>query len=143
MTQTERRPKVFISHAGTDTWVAAQIEAHVQRCGAETFLDAVHIEHGDDFDDRIIDAAADATEMLVLFTPAARDRQYIWMEIGMFVVARKRIVAVLYGVSLEDLATDERTPVSLKRVDSVVIDDLDTYFTQLRSRVTAWEAKNG
>ncbi|WP_420128045.1 toll/interleukin-1 receptor domain-containing protein [Longimicrobium sp.] len=143
MTHMERRPKVFISHASTDTWVAAQIEGHIQRCGAETFLDAVHIHHGDAFDARIIEAARDSTEMLVLFTPAARERRYIWTEIGMFMVAEKRIVAVLYGVTPDELATDRLTPVTIKGLDSVLIDDLDSYFTQLRGRVAAWEANHG
>jgi hypothetical protein len=143
MTQTERRPRVFISHASTDTWVAAQIERHVRECGAETFLDAVHIQHGDAFDDKIIEAAADSTELLVLFTPVARERRYIWTEIGMFLGAKKRIVTVLYGVTPEELARDHLTPNKLKGLDSVLIDDLESYFTQLSGRVAAWEANHG
>lgn len=143
MTETERRPRVFISHASTDTWVAAQIDGHVQRCGAESFLDAVHIQHGDAFDEKIIEAAADCTELLVLFTPAARERKYIWTEIGMFLVAKKRIVLALYGVTPQELATDHLTPNKLKSLDSVLIDDLESYFTQLRGRVAAWEANHG
>jgi hypothetical protein len=74
----EGRPtKVFISHASVDTWVAKQIEAEVRKCGADSFLDCVHIEYGDDFDDDIIAAAEDATEMLVVFTPTSKDRKYI------------------------------------------------------------------
>ena len=37
--------KVFISHSSKDTWVAKQIERHLQECGAHTFLDA----HMDDY----------------------------------------------------------------------------------------------
>jgi hypothetical protein len=51
------RPKVFISHASTDAWVARQLESHVRACGADTFLDCEHIEHGDDFEEEIIAAA--------------------------------------------------------------------------------------
>jgi hypothetical protein len=138
-----RRPRVFISHASEDAWVAEQIEVHVRSCGADTFLDSVHIDHGDDFDDKIIDAAGDATELLVLFTPAARDRKYIWLEIGMFLVARKRVVAVLYGSTLDDLSTDRKTPAALKRFDAVEINRIDQYFEQLRERVEQWEANDG
>jgi hypothetical protein len=138
---SDRRPRVFISHASDDAWVARQIEGHVRNCGAETFLDAVHIQHGDSFDDKIIDAAADATELLVLLTPEANERKYIWLEIGMFLVARKRVVVVLYRLTSADLAIDRRTPVSLKRVDAVQIDSIEEYFSELRARVAAWEAQ--
>jgi hypothetical protein len=136
-------PRVFISHASTDSWVARQIEAKVRLSGAETFLDCEHIEHGDDFEEKIIDAAQDCTELLVLFTPTARDRKYVWMEIGMFLGARKRIVGVLYGVKKEDIATDQFTPVALKRIDAVALNDIDSYFVELARRANASEARNG
>jgi TIR domain-containing protein len=136
-------PRVFISHASSDAWVARQIEAKARACGAATFLDCEHIEHGDDFEERIIDAAANCTELLVLFTPTAQDRKYVWMEIGMFLGARKRIVGVLYGVKKEEISTDQFTPVALKRVDSVDLNDIDSYFEELSRRVKDWEANNG
>jgi hypothetical protein len=139
----ERRPRIFISHASDDAWVARQIEKHIQACGAETFLDAVHIQHGDNFDDKVIEAAADCTELVVLLTPEANDRRYIWLEIGMFLVARKRVVVVLYRLTAADVATDRRTPAALKGVDAVQIDDIENYFSQLRARVADWEARNG
>jgi TIR domain len=96
------KPRIFISHASSDSWVARQLDLHIRGCGADTFLDCEHIEHGDDFEERIIDAAGHCTELLVLFTPTARERKYVWVEIGMFLGARKRIVAVLYGVRKEE-----------------------------------------
>jgi hypothetical protein len=128
-------PKVFISHASTDSWVARQLEAHIRACGAETFLDCEHIQHGDDFEERIITAAEDSTELLVLFTPTARERKYVWLEIGMFLGARKRIVGVLYGVRTEEIATDRFTPVALKRIDSVDLNDVESYLRELSRRV--------
>src|SRR5437867_9878960 len=112
------RLKVFISHASTDTWVARQLEAQVRSCGADTFLDCEHIEHGDDFEEKIIAAAEDSTELLVLFTPTANERKYVWLEIGMFLGARKRIVGVLYGVKKTDIASDPFIPVAFKRIDA-------------------------
>lgn len=41
------RAKVFISHSSSGTWVAKQIALKVEQCGAGTFLDAAHIQHGD------------------------------------------------------------------------------------------------
>ena len=134
------RPRVFISHASTDLWVARQIEGKVRLCGADTFLDCEHIEHGDDFDERIIEAAQDCTELLVLFTPTARDRKYVWMEIGMFLGVRKRIVGVLHGLEKKELATDQFTPVALKRIHVVDLNDINSYFAELARRVSAGEA---
>jgi hypothetical protein len=137
------RPKVFISHASTDTWVARQIQTRVKACGADTFLDCEHIERGDDFEEKIIEEADDSTELLVLFTPTARDRKYVWMEIGIFLGARKRIVGVLYGVTKEEIATDQFTPVALKRINSVDLNEIESYFTELETRAKSWEVQNG
>ncbi|NYG31602.1 hypothetical protein BDD16_000588 [Sphaerotilus montanus] len=76
--------------------------------------------------------------MLVLFTPTASDRKYVWLEIGMFLGARKRIVGALYGVRKEDISTDQYTPVALKRIDSVELNNIESYFSELAQRVQAW-----
>jgi len=136
------KPRIFISHASSDSWVARQLDAHIRRCGADTFLDCEHIDHGDDFEEKIIDAAGDCTELLVLFTPTARDRKYVWLEIGMFLGARKRIVAALYGVRKEEIAADQLTPVALKRIDSVELNEIDSYIAQLQRRVEDWRMEN-
>jgi hypothetical protein len=143
MTKHSRKPKVFISHASPDLWVAKQLENQVRNCGADTFLDSQQIEHGDDFEEVIISESDDSTEMLVLFTPIASERKYVWLEIGMFLGYRKRIVAALYGVSKADIAKDPFTPVALKRMDSVDLSNIDSYFEQLKGRVDAWRQKNG
>lgn len=50
-----KKYKVFISHAGTDTWVARKIEADIANLGADTFLDEADIEIGEDFEERILE----------------------------------------------------------------------------------------
>jgi hypothetical protein len=60
----------------------------------------------------------------------------------MFLGARKRIVAALYGVRKEDLATDQLTPIALKRIDSVELNQIESYFAQLTRRVSAWRTRN-
>jgi 7-cyano-7-deazaguanine synthase in queuosine biosynthesis len=129
------RVKIFVSHASHDLWVAKQIASHIRACGAETFLDAENIEHGDYFDDVIVHEANNSSEMLVLFTPVASERKYVWLEIGMFLANQKRIVAVLYGVSKKDLSNDPNMPAILKRIDSVDLNDLDSYLKQLKKRI--------
>jgi hypothetical protein len=136
-------PKIFISHASSDLWVAKQLAKSVRECGAETFLDAENIDHGDEFDEVIIDEADSSSEMLVLFTPIANERKYVWLEIGMFLSARKRIVAVLYRVSKSEIANDENTPTVLKKIDSVDLNDVESYFEQLSNRVKTWKKENG
>lgn len=137
-----RKPKVFISHASPDLWVATQLESHTCSCGADTFLDSHQIEHGDDFEEIIIKEAEDSTELLVLFTPIASERKYVWLEIGMFLGARKRVVAALYGVSKAEIAKDQFTPVALKKIDAVDLNDIKSYFDQLKGRVETWRKQN-
>ncbi|MBM3225050.1 MAG: TIR domain-containing protein [Candidatus Tectomicrobia bacterium] len=137
------KPHVFISHSSVDTWVARQISAHAGLCGAGTFLDEADIQHGDDFDQAILQAARLSTELVVLLTPWSINRPYIWIEIGLFWSAQKRIVGVLHGLTSKDISTDERIPALLKKIDLVNLNDIDSYFLQLRQRVLAWEHAHG
>ena len=65
---------VFVSHSGTDTWVAKQIAREIHACGAEPFLDEDQIEVGADFEEQILDFLNKAHELLVLLTPWALER---------------------------------------------------------------------
>ena len=136
------KPKVFISHSSTDTWVAKQLAAHIQSCGAGTFLDNADVRHGDDFEQRILDAADECSELVVLLTPWSTARPYIWLEIGVFWGRRQRMIALLLGLDPKGLAADERIPVALKRLDIVQLNDVDSYFDQLKERVKIWERQN-
>ncbi len=129
--------KVFISHSSVDTWVARQLATHIKGCGADTFLDAADIEHGDDFEDRILEAEATCSELLVLLTPWAIGRTYVWLEIGFFKHSRKRIVGVLHGLSVEEITKDPHVAVLLKKLDLVDLNNVDSYFEQLKRRVLA------
>ncbi|MEL7350473.1 MAG: toll/interleukin-1 receptor domain-containing protein [Cyanobacteria bacterium P01_A01_bin.116] len=131
-----KKTKVFISHSSIDTWVATQIAKQVQKTGADTFLDEADIEHGDDFDNKIVDASKQCTELLLLLTPWSVQRPYIWLEIGFFRYDNKRIVGILHGLEPEDISGDPRIPVLLKKIDLVDINDIESYFSQLHRRVT-------
>jgi hypothetical protein len=135
--------KVFISHASDDTWVAKQIATHLEQCGASYFLDVADIQHGDEFEEQIRQALRTADEMLLLLTPWAITRSYIWMETGVFWERQKRIVVVLYGVTSKDFLKDPRVPHFLKKKDFVLINEIDTYFAQLEARVKAKRGENG
>lgn len=126
--------KVFISHSSKDTWIARQIAAHIRQSGADTFLDEADIQHGDDFEEEILKAEETCTELLVLLTPWALIRPWIWLEIGFFRKSKKRIVGVLHGLTAEEITTDPRVANILKRLDMVELNDIDSYLYQLRQR---------
>jgi len=73
---------VFISHSSKDTWVAKQIAREISMCGATPFLDEADVEVGEDFEENILSFLQQAHELLVLLTPWALDRPYVWAEIG-------------------------------------------------------------
>jgi hypothetical protein len=127
--------RIFISHSSKDSWVARQIGAEIRRRGAETFLDETDIAHGDDFEEAILKAEETCSELLVLLTPWSLKRTWVWLEIGFFRRARKRIVGVLYGLSVQDVATDPDVASVLKKLDMVELNRLDSYLDQLSDRL--------
>ncbi len=135
--------QVFISHSSIDTWVARQLARYVEGCGATTFLDEADVEYGDDFEERILAAARASQELLVLLTPWAIKRPYIWLEIGAVWGQGKRIVGVLHGLTASELVTQDGTPALLKRIDLVEINKVDNYFDQLRRRVERMRQEHG
>lgn len=131
---TEPEYQVFVSHAGMDTWVAKQIQTQVTKCGPSTFLDEGDIYAGDDFENIILVELRRSTEILVLLTPWALKRPYVWLEIGAAWGLGKRLVFVLHGVTEADLSKRQSNPALLKRTNVVNINDLDKYFVQLTKR---------
>jgi TIR domain len=126
---------VFISHSGADTWVARQIAREVVSCGAVPFLDEAQIEIGADFEEDILNSLEKAHELVVLLTPWALDRPYVWAEIGAAWGRRIPIVAVLHGLTVEDIQSRPGILVLLKKRALIVLNEIDTYFGQLRQRV--------
>lgn len=135
--------QVFISHSSVDTWVARQIARALEERGATYFLDEADMEYGDDFEDKILTAVRASQELLVLLTPWAIKRPYIWLEVGAIWGQGQRIVGVLYGLGVKELMTDEGTPALLKRITLVEINKLDEYFDQLAARVEKARQDNG
>ena len=127
--------KVFISHAGTDTWVAKQIERHIKDAAADTFMDAANIDIGDQFEEKLLAELKLSKELLVLFTPWSLERPYVWMEIGAAWVLNLRIAVVLHGLTNTDIIANPKIPVKIKASDVVIINDIDDYFEQLKKRV--------
>lgn len=95
-----------------------------REAGAECFLDDLDIEHGEDFEEKILGAMRKCSRFVVLLTPWALERPYIWMEIGAAWGLGKRVIGVLYGLSKADLQ-DKSTPVLLQRIKLIDINDFD------------------
>lgn len=134
------RRLVFVSHSGDDTWVARQIAQAIGACGAESFLDEDQIDVGNDFEDDIRTALEKADELVVLLTPWALDRPYIWVEVGAAWLRQIPIVGLLFGVTAADLQARPNVPILLMRRDLLPLNDIDVYLGQLRRRVDAARA---
>lgn len=126
---------VFISHASHDKWVAGQIAKEVVGVGAEKFLDSSAIETGDEIDEELRSGLRDADELLVLLTPAALERPYVWIELGAAWIQGKRIVGILYGITTSELAERDGAPAFLTGVLLRDINAFDEYLEELRERV--------
>jgi hypothetical protein len=130
-----RKRLVFISHSGQDTWVAKQIAREVTACGATAFLDQAEIDIGENFETKIRAALQEADELLVLITPWAMERPYVWAELGAVWIRGIPIVGVVYGMSPSELQAKPEVPVFLKAENLVDINDVDEYFAQLKGRL--------
>ena len=126
--------RVFISHSSIDMYVARKLREDIEAQGASTFLDETDIEHGDDFEEQILAAEPECDELAVLLTPWALDRPFVWLEVGFFRHARKRIVGILYGLSPADLSADNRMPVTITRLDLVELNKIESYLLQISRR---------
>jgi hypothetical protein len=134
---------VFVSHAGEDTWVARQIAREITARGARPFLDEADIDVGAEFEEDIRNFLDQADELLVLMTPWALERPYVWAEIGAAWIRRIPIVVILHGITVSDFQARPNAPVFLKKRDMIRLNDIDQYFDQLGSRVAAGRSENG
>ena len=139
----EKPLKVFVSHAAEDTWVARQIAAHLERCGAATFLDEAHVAVGDDWEPRIVEEAKGSDELIVLLTPELlKVISYVWAEVGMFRLMGKRVVWALYKVTDRLLNRNPKLAGTIRKADCIQLNDIDRYFAEVATRVSATGGKS-
>jgi hypothetical protein len=74
-------------------------------------------------------------ELVVLLTPWALERPYVWAEIGAAWGRRIPIVALLLGITATELQARPGIPVLLKKRDLLELNDIDIYLKQLGARV--------
>ncbi len=134
MSDDQGKRLVFVSHSGTDTWVAKQIAREIAGCGAVPFLDEAEIDAGADFEEDILTFLEKADELVVLITPWALERPYVWAELGAAWGRRIPIVGLLLGLSAGELQARPGVPILLKRRDLLPLNEIDVYLDQLRGR---------
>ncbi len=134
MTNDRDQHLVFVSHSGADTWVARQIAREISLCGAFPFLDEAQIDIGADFEDDILTFLEKADELVVLITPWALERPYVWAELGAAWGRRIPIVGLLHGLSAGELQARPGVPILLKKRNLLALNEIDVYLGQLRSR---------
>lgn len=134
---TSDRPQrlIFVSHSGVDTWVAKQIAREIADCGATPFLDEAEIDVGADFEEDILAFLEKADELVVLITPWALDRPYVWAELGAAWGRRIPIVGLLHGITAGELQSRAGVPILLKKRDLLSLNEIEVYLGQLRGRV--------
>jgi TIR domain len=133
--RVNKKRLVFVSHSARDTWVARQIAREIGQCGAEPFLDEAQIEVGEDFEEEILGFLAKADELVVLMTPWALERPYVWAELGAAWLRRIPIVILLQGMTPAELQSRPGIPVFLKSRNMVDLNAIDGYLGELRKRV--------
>lgn len=75
-----------------------------------------------------------AHELVVLLTPWALDRPYVWAEVGAAWGRRLPIVALLLGITPAELQTRPGVPVLLKRRRVPELNQIGLYLEQLAAR---------
>jgi TIR domain-containing protein len=136
MPARRRRVEVFISHASCDEWVAKQIARRIEQFKVATFVSELHIRLGDeDFEDRLLEALEQCSELIVLLTPEALQRPYVWMELGAVWVTHKRASVILYRLTVEDLRKRSGVPLFILKSELIDINrDTEHFLEQLQAR---------
>lgn len=129
--------RIFVSHGWSDRWVAEQIARRLRAIDIDVFIDVFDIEKGDDIEGRIFQELPNCDELLALLTPWSADRNWVWVEIGAARGLGKRVVAVLYGLSLQSLDSDKGGRAFLGSKNIADINDLDAYFSEVEQRAEA------
>ena len=127
----------FISHSGEDSWVARKLSDACAAVGADTFLDEAQIAVGANFEDDILSALRNADELIVLVTPWALKRAYVWLEIGAAWLKGIPIVVLLLGIGADEFQEKANIPIALKARNLIALNNVDRYLGELQARINA------
>lgn len=133
---------IFISHSGEDTWLARKVAADCKAAGADTFLDEAQIAVGARFETEISEALSLAKELIVIVTPWALQRPYVWLEIGVAWHRQIPIIMLLLGITPADFQAKAAIPVALKERNMLSLNSVDRYLAELADRVKDSNGRN-
>jgi hypothetical protein len=126
---------VFISHAWHDRWVATQLARLIrEKSSADVFIDVFDVEYGDRIEERVQEGIVRCSELVALVTPWSVKRTWLWTEIGGAWGSKKRVVGLLYGVTLDEIQKEHGGTACLNATNCGHINDLDAYLEQLTKR---------
>ena len=128
---------VFISHGWHDRWIAGQMARLIAERGAEPFVDVFDIRKGDRIAERVRDGLTHCDELLALLTPWSVRRNWVWTEVGSAWGSGKRVVGVLYGLTLTEVEREQGGAACLSTTNVALLDEFDHYLSELTERVKA------
>ncbi len=117
--------------------MAKKMAADCESVHASTFLDQTRIAVGAKFEEDILQALRVAHELVVLITPWALERPYVWLEIGAAWLRGIPIVVVLLGLTVAQFHERANVPVALRERNLISLNNFDRYVSELRDRVTS------
>ena len=94
------------------------------------------------FEEDILQSLRVAHELVVLMTPWAIERPYVWLEIGAAWLRGIPIVVVLLGLTVAQFHERANIPVALRERNLISLNRFDRYISELRDRV-AHHLRNG
>ncbi len=133
---------VFVSHSSEDEWIAKAIARGIEDSGARPFLDVFDLQIGAKFEEKLREKLNLADELLVLLTPRACEKPYVWMEIGAAWNRCIPIVVVRYYLSLDELRK-LGLPVAITERNLIHLNDIDRYLDELRQRANHEHGEGG
>src|SRR5260370_2481322 len=80
-------------------------------------------------------SGSEAHEVVVLLTPWALERPYVWAEIGAAWGLRIPIVGLLLGITATELQSRPGIPVLLKKRDLLQLNEVEIYLDQWSVRI--------
>ena len=106
----------------------------IGECGAEVLIDAYDLESGDDVTERHSGLLEQANELVVLFTPFSKSRAWVWMEVGVMRLNRKRVVPIFHGMTKRDLAESSGDGALTGTIERQ-LNEFDHYLVELKARI--------
>jgi hypothetical protein len=124
-----RRYRVFVSHSSRDRWIAQQVAVHLEAIpGVEVFLDEKDLHGGDRIDDRVRRGIQQCDELVVVFSAASAQSDWVKAEVGAAWGLERRVVVLLDKLSPKDV------PDLLSQRKLIDLNDFDVYLRQVKSR---------